>query len=428
MCDKTEPQCLKCQKKGIRCSGQGLQCRFSSYMTTGGSKPAAKSKSKSKPSPTEAHSDDTAVDEGFSDSFSLPIAVRGNVQKSRGRGAGRSTGRSTDRGNAKLSLFGDATSLFPAIYEPMHPQARMLFDHFSRQVAPLMVVYDFVGNGYRDIILPLAVQDDILRRAVCVVAAFHLAQTAPHFYPLALTGHQALVEKLSRNSKALVPADLLSPSNWATIIVLLVGETISGADNYVYLLEMLTCLHQSPGAVESLPVGLRKFILQQTKMFELLGFPLSNEAKAVDIIQTEADHYLEFMTCPTLSEGNYKTTATVIREATKDACLIYQNRARSCPSPQDSLLAIEMLRRRVLPIEAHVPGAHALVWTYFVAAADSVLPEHRQFFSSRLRELHGVTSFGSIPTALRALETIWEQQETRKWTEIISKELPVLVM
>lgn len=31
-CDKTEPECLKCQKKGIRCSGQGIECRFSKHM------------------------------------------------------------------------------------------------------------------------------------------------------------------------------------------------------------------------------------------------------------------------------------------------------------------------------------------------------------------------------------------------------------
>lgn len=31
-CDKTEPECFKCYKKGIKCSGQGIECRFSSHM------------------------------------------------------------------------------------------------------------------------------------------------------------------------------------------------------------------------------------------------------------------------------------------------------------------------------------------------------------------------------------------------------------
>lgn len=34
-CDKTEPECFKCCKKGIKCSGQGIECRFSSHMKNG---------------------------------------------------------------------------------------------------------------------------------------------------------------------------------------------------------------------------------------------------------------------------------------------------------------------------------------------------------------------------------------------------------
>jgi hypothetical protein len=36
-CDKTEPECFKCCKKGIKCSGQGIECRFSSHMKNGNS-------------------------------------------------------------------------------------------------------------------------------------------------------------------------------------------------------------------------------------------------------------------------------------------------------------------------------------------------------------------------------------------------------
>lgn len=32
-CDKEEPECFKCRKKGICCSGQGIEYRFSSHMT-----------------------------------------------------------------------------------------------------------------------------------------------------------------------------------------------------------------------------------------------------------------------------------------------------------------------------------------------------------------------------------------------------------
>lgn len=129
-----------------------------------------------------------------------------------------------------------------------------------------MVVFDFAGNGYRDIILPLAMQDDVLSRAVSVVAAFHLAQKAPHLRQAALAGHSAIVGKLRRDSLELRPDQLFTPYTWATIMVLLVGETITAADNYIYLLEMLTCLRQSPEAISALPPALRGFFVQQVKM------------------------------------------------------------------------------------------------------------------------------------------------------------------
>lgn len=63
-----------------------------------------------------------------------------------------------------------------------------------------------------------------------------------------------------------------------------------------------------------------------------------------------------------------------------------------------------------------------------MAAAESILPEHREFFSTRLAGLYSVTSFGSIPVAVKALTTIWGMQGTRRWTEIVSSETPILIM
>ncbi|KAF3345926.1 hypothetical protein VdG2_06162 [Verticillium dahliae VDG2] len=296
-------------------------------------------------------------------------------------------------------------------------------------IAPVMVVLDFAGNGYRDVILPLAMHDDVLRRAISVVAAFHLAQKAPHLQQTALAGHQAIVQKLRRDSLMLRPDQLFTPYTWATIVVLLVGETITGADNFVYLLEMLTCLRQSPEAIAALPLALRDFFVQQVKMFELFGFPLSNETKGLDVLQEPPDNYMDFIAYPSLSPGSeLQSNVQIMRGAIRDACELYRTRALSSPSTEYSVPLVEWLRQRVLPLDAHTPGAHALVWPYFVAAAESSLPEHREFFSGRLKDLHQFTGFGSITTALQALETIWAMQGIKRWTEIMSKDFHVLVM
>lgn len=138
---------------------------------------------------------------------------------------------------------------------------------------------------------------------------------------------------------------------------------------------------------------------------------------------------MDFMLYPSLPpSSSHHANMQLMRGAIRDACGMYQRRALATTPSEDSGLAVELLRRRVLPLDAQTPGAHALVWTYFVAAAESSLQAHRDFFATRLRELHEVTGFGSIPAALNALETIWALQGVRRWTEIMSKEMPVLVM
>lgn len=86
------------------------------------------------------------------------------------------------------------------------------------------------------------------------------------------------------------------------------------------------------------------------------------------------------------------------------------------------------MRQKVLHLSASTKGAHALVWAYFIAAAESILPEHREFFTTRLIRLYDVTKFGSIPIALQALGNIWMWQGLRKWTEVVINETPILIM
>lgn len=163
--------------------------------------------------------------------------------------------------------------------------------------------------------------------------------------------------------------------------------------------------------------------------FELFGLPLADEAKGLQVLEDDVDQYMEFMACDSLPYGSaHRRNMEIMREAVQEACSIYRLRAFSDPQKHDSRLSVELLRQTVLPLDAHIAGSHALVWTYFVAAADSELPEHREFFSKRLRDIYEVTAFGSIPKALESLEVIWAMHGVKRWTEVVSQDLPVLVM
>ncbi|KPM41884.1 hypothetical protein AK830_g4662 [Neonectria ditissima] len=291
-----------------------------------------------------------------------------------------------------------------------------------------MVVLDTMSNGYKDIIVPLARQDECLGRAVAVVAAFHLAQRAPEMRQAAEAGHQAIIDKLRRDAVQLRLGQVFNPFTLATILVLLVGETITGASNYGYLLEMLACLTQSPETIQALPPALRDFFWQQVKMFQLFGLPLANEMKGLEILKGSPDNYLEFMSYPDLTPASeHYTNVKLIRAATLAAGAIYRRRVESSITQYESIHLVEQLRQKVLGLD-NVKGTHALVWTYFIGAAESVLPDHREFFAGRLNALYEYTRFGSIPAALEALKTVWAEQAVRRWTDIVIRDTPILVM
>ncbi|KAI1022743.1 hypothetical protein LB503_000118 [Fusarium chuoi] len=446
-CDKTEPECLKCQKKGISCSGQGLRCRYSSHMAVDSAPGAGKPLtltfiSSSTPAETQSGKSLRWVD-------SAQRVRKERVRKTKGRAASDSPTSSNPPDSASsddatspssddsASEFGGVVvpyrygvTIHPALNEASNVQTRRLFSHFSEIIAGHMVVLDSFSfsNGYRDVILPLAHQDENLAQAVSVVSAFHLGQRDPSLQRIAEAGHQAIVQKLRRDSLQLSPEQLFNPYILATILVLLVGETITGADNYTYLLEMLNCLTQYPDWISMLPPSLKDFFLQQIKMFQLFGVPLANESKGLQVL-TGPEAYLDFMAYPELPpQSEHFTNMETIRSAIFDACSIYRRRAESSLSDDESVHLVEQLRLKVLDLDSSTKGAHALVWTYFIAAAESILPEHREFFAGRLADLYNVTNFGSIPVAVKALGTIWSMQGTRRWTEIVSSETPILIM
>lgn len=127
-----------------------------------------------------------------------------------------------------------------------------------------MVVLDNVSNGYRDVFLPLACEDELLRTAIGVVASQHLALYNPSFQSAADQGRAVIISRLRRDSLEASPDRVFNLSTWATLIVLLVGETITGSSEYSHLLQTLMCLIQNVGQIA--PSAARDFLTQQSHM------------------------------------------------------------------------------------------------------------------------------------------------------------------
>lgn len=131
-------------------------------------------------------------------------------------------------------------------------------------VAPIMVVLDNISNGYREILLPLACQDELLQQSICAVAAQHLALRQPRFRRFAESGRAAIISRLRRDAFQEPTERLFSASTWATLIVLLVGETITASPEYAHLLQMLFCM--AGNTPDMTMNSVNQFLTQQTHM------------------------------------------------------------------------------------------------------------------------------------------------------------------
>ncbi|KAJ5721947.1 uncharacterized protein N7483_009881 [Penicillium malachiteum] len=413
ICDRAEPTCNKCRKKGIECSGLG-RIRFSNGVAQRGrfkgcnipvvenspqlavatqndlqTQPSRKirwknelsggQRSRKKRRPT-----DSPIQQ---DSLNLhqPRQVQQGLQTNQDiHDTEQEPGSSVPQGDLIQKSSGPISSsraicnTFTGALRPwiplLNPQARMLMSHFAEHVAPFMVVLD-ISNGYRDVLLPLACQDPLVQRAVGIVAAQHLTLSQPYFGKFAEEGRAALISRLRRDSFQGSPGQVFNMSTWATLITLLVGETITGSSEYFYLLQTLMYLVQSIDQTQLSTA--HNFLTKQSHMFQYLGQPLLGEEKGVEALTLPLERYLDwtYYNLPEDSEHNHLLGLS--RIAFTKASQIYLGRVES---DRDQFELLESLQKTVMQISPEQSGSHALVWVCFIAAADSTDPEHRRFF------------------------------------------------
>lgn len=127
-----------------------------------------------------------------------------------------------------------------------------------------MVLLDKVCNGYRDIILPMACEDDLVQRTVISVTAQHVVLHQPGLQPAAEAYRAEVISRLRRDSLQAFPDGVFNLSAWCSLIVLLVGETVTGSSDYTYLLRALLSLARN---IDQIPASSAKqFLIQQTHM------------------------------------------------------------------------------------------------------------------------------------------------------------------
>lgn len=148
------------------------------------------------------------------------------------------------------------------------------------------------------------------------------------------------------------------------------------------------------------------------------------------MLAQEPEHYLGFMTSnPSLNEEHKEYRNVIImRDILRQACEIYKNRVTGTATRESSIESVEKLRQSALELSSENAGSHALVWPFFIAAAESIELDHRTFFFEQLGKLFPCTRFGTIPMALDTLTYIWASADSVSWVDIMTKQRPLLIM
>ncbi|KIW05688.1 uncharacterized protein PV09_03550 [Verruconis gallopava] len=451
-CDRAEPECRKCQTKGLKCSGLGIRYRFNGVQ--GPKRRAAPSMASRAdqsacrmPLPQEvpcSHNSGTRIHErrhSGSETTALYPCHRadwtGENQCEECR-PGISEGRSDLAYDKDVSDFEDAsqrldgrprtTPLFETL-DHLDAPTRELLSYFSLHVASKMAVIDQGFNGFRDLVLPLAEHDLLVRRAVLVASNQHLSLRTGGLIKPCKRLYSEVVQGLIAQSHFISRAASQFETSLVAILLLLTTEMIIGGEQFGVIYETLRrLLCAGAGRFTFADTDLGRFLKIQTSRFQLSAESLLNEVEGALFLSSQAEKCLEFLDFCLSLHPEHKDVISDLQNMIRQACRIYVHRALANPPAESMAHLVEQFKRTAERIERKELGQHVLTWSYFVVAAESSNAEHRRYFVERINDLHRFTGFHNTIRGLRQLEGIWNMQSSTRWTALLGGPAQVLIM
>jgi len=131
-----------------------------------------------------------------------------------------------------------------------------------------------------------------------------------------------------------------------------------------------------------------------------------------------------------LSVGSSKSLALLLyHEAFCQARAIYLLRSQATLTEEDEAEMphrIERLKQLLIDLDPTAEGAHTLVWPYFIAGAESINTDDRDFFHSRLDHIWETTGYRNVLVAMNALQDIWKRPD-EPWTSWLPRIATVIM-
>ncbi|KAF4447146.1 Acriflavine sensitivity control protein acr-2 [Fusarium austroafricanum] len=427
-CDRREPECGKCSAKGIKCSGLGLRYRFNDGI-------AARGKFVGKSLPIEDGSAVFPVEQ-----IDPPTSL---ITKGRKNDPFRPSGyekvdENTNEPDATVEEDPEIQDLVVSEHVPLaidwgldhvDPKSRFCLGYFSSNIAQLIAVINMGFNGYRDLVLPRAETDPLVRKAVLLVVEQHLSLQNGTAISLDPAAYGSLVRELIVRSHQCAPQD--DDSALTALLLLHIREMISGSDNFRLIYGSLRVVVNALAATsDDRRSDLRRFLQMQILRVCLFGESLFNETNGVHFIQAQQKACLEFITWCDRFHPELKDLLSQLASLTTWACDIYVQRAIFNPPPEETVPMIERFKQSLGEVDAYVDivGRHLLAWPYFIVAAESSTADHREFFLDKLVSLHNTTGCWNLLRAIDQVKEIWASQSSIRWTSLLGGPTQAFIM
>ncbi|KAI1136621.1 hypothetical protein F5Y05DRAFT_390370 [Hypoxylon sp. FL0543] len=419
VCDRTGTHCNKCAKKNLTCPGYGVRYRFARG-TTSSSLPQVSS---------------SAVEKAGTERQRKNYKWIEYSRRSASTESRTSESSLVVRNSSSTSLEAYPRPSIPAGISDLDPRTRLYLVHFLVHVSPFTVVFDDEVNGFRHHVVPMAHADPLVQRAVCVASAFHLAAKEPRLRAPAEVIRAGLIRKLSEAS--LVNPDL-SETTWATLILLILADVVTGHEDVSALIALLASFLDARGPLKEPATELEKFLHFQSSIIGFFARPFSSAEPRpvrppgmsndpVSVFKNYTDNLQNYQRrgdFPLYKANHYATCFPVFEEAYRLASEIYAMRTESTDFSENLERDVEDRVRRLRSLceglGPTAPGVHAIAWPIFVGAAESSSDDDRGYFATTLKRIWERTGYANLFRGLEVLPELWAQRGRRSWTDAMA--------
>jgi len=297
-------------------------------------------------------------------------------------------------------------------------------------------------NGYRDLVLPRAETDPLVRKAVLLVVEQHLSLQNGKTVSLDPAAYGSIVRELISRSNQCAPQD--DDSALTALLLLHIREMISGSDNFKLIYGSLRVVVNALAAKgDGKTSDLRRFLQMQILRYVLKhgdefhtdiqqSLPLwrislqRNKRRPLHPSPTKSLSRVHNM----VRKPELKPLLSQLANLTTLACDIYVQRAIFNPPLEATVHRIEEFKQSLNEIDAYVDivGRHLLAWPYFIIAAESSTMDHRTFFLEKLVSLHSKTGCWNLLRAVEQVKEIWASQGEVRWTSLLGGPTQAFIM